>query len=139
MLKKIASVRRNKIISCNLKKKNSNSIILIMLDLQMPEFSAIIKMKTLISTFHFRLRNYTSSCLIYWSFREDFLPYETYYIENIKSRNFILGTYTKSTNTNIQIHELVSFSQTTKTDTHEETYLIHWLLLYRILINIESL
>ena len=35
----------------------------------------------------------------------------------------------------MQIHELVIFSQITKINTHEETYLIHWLLLYRILIN----
>jgi cell division protein YceG involved in septum cleavage len=46
---------------------------------------------------------------MYWSFLEGLLPNETYYIENIKSTNFILNTYTKSMN--IQIHELVTFSQ----------------------------
>jgi hypothetical protein len=59
---------------------------------------------------------------MYWSFLEGLLPNETYYIENIKSTNFILSTYTKSMN--IQIHELVTFQQTTKIDTHEEQYLI---------------
>jgi hypothetical protein len=39
-----------------------------------------------------------------------------YYVENIKSTNFILGTNTKSTN--LQIHELVIFNQTTKIDAH---------------------
>jgi hypothetical protein len=57
---------------------------------------------------------------MYWSFLEDFLPNETYRVENIKSTNFILGTNTKSTN--LRIHELVIFSQTTKVDTHEEKY-----------------
>jgi hypothetical protein len=59
---------------------------------------------------------------MYWSFLEGLLSNETYYIENIKSTNFILGTYTKSMN--IQIHELVTFQQTTKINTHEEQYLI---------------
>jgi hypothetical protein len=43
--------------------------------------------------------------------------------------NFILGKNTKSTN--LQIHELVIFNQTTKIDTHEEkypniTYTLNW-------------
>jgi hypothetical protein len=41
-----------------------------------------------------------------------------YYVENIKSTNFILGTNTKSTN--LRIHELVIFNQSTKIDAHEE-------------------
>ena len=43
-----------------------------------------------------------------------------HYVENIKSTNFILGTNTKSTN--LQIHELVIFNQTTKIVAHEEKY-----------------
>jgi hypothetical protein len=50
----------------------------------------------------------------------DLLLNETYYVENIKSTNLNLGTNTKSTN--IRIHELVIFNQTTKIDTHEEKY-----------------
>jgi hypothetical protein len=59
---------------------------------------------------------------MYWSFLEDLLPNETYiyYAKNIKSTNFILGTNTKSTN--LRIHELVIFNQTTKIDAHEEKY-----------------
>ena len=53
-----------------------------------------------------------------WSFLVDLLPDETYYVENIQSTNFILGTNTKSTN--LRIHKLVLFKQTTKIDTHEE-------------------
>ena len=41
-----------------------------------------------------------------------------YYVEIIKSTNFILGTNTKSTN--LQINELVIFNQTTQIDAHEE-------------------
>jgi hypothetical protein len=55
-----------------------------------------------------------------WSFLVDLLPNETYYVENIKSTNFILGTNTKSTN--LRIHELANFNQTMKIDTHEEKY-----------------
>jgi hypothetical protein len=60
---------------------------------------------------------------MYWSFLKDLLPIPTkliYYVENIKSTNFILGKNTKSTN--LQIHKLVIFNQTTKIDTHEEKY-----------------
>jgi len=57
---------------------------------------------------------------MYGSFLEDLPPNETYYVENIKSTNFILGTNTKSTN--IRIHELVIFNQTTKIDAHKEKY-----------------
>jgi hypothetical protein len=57
---------------------------------------------------------------MYWSFLEDLLPNETYYVENIKSTNFILGTNTKSTN--LRIHEPVIFNQITKIDTQEEKY-----------------
>jgi predicted transposase YdaD len=47
---------------------------------------------------------------MYWSFLEDLLPNETYYmyVENIKSTN--------------KIHEFVIFNQTTKIDAHEEKY-----------------
>ena len=55
-----------------------------------------------------------------WSFLVDLLPDETYYVENIQSTNFILGKNTKSTN--LRIHKLVFFNQTTKIDTHEEKY-----------------
>jgi len=48
------------------------------------------------------------------------LPNETYYVENIISSNFILGTNTKSTN--LGIHELVIFNQSTKIYAHEEKY-----------------
>jgi hypothetical protein len=54
---------------------------------------------------------------MYWSFLKDLLPNETYYVENIKSTNFILGTSTKSTN--LWIHELVIFNQTMKIDAHK--------------------
>ena len=59
---------------------------------------------------------------MYWSFLEDLLPNETYiyYAKNIKSINLILGTNTKSTN--LRIHKLVIFNQTTKIDAHEENY-----------------
>ena len=56
---------------------------------------------------------------MYWSFIEVLKPIETYYVENIKSTNFILGTNTK-------IHKFTNpwiFNQTTKIDTHEEKYL----------------
>ena len=59
-------------------------------------------------------------CLMYWSFLKVSKPSETYYVENIKSTNFILGTNTKSTN--LRIHEIVIFNQTTKIDAHEEKY-----------------
>jgi hypothetical protein len=42
---------------------------------------------------------------MHWSFLEDLLPNETFYVENIKATHFILGTNTKSTN--LRIHELV--------------------------------
>ena len=51
---------------------------------------------------------------MYWSFLKDLLPNETYYVKNIKSINFILGTNTKSMN--LWIHELRIFNQTTKID-----------------------
>jgi len=57
---------------------------------------------------------------MYWSFLEDLLPNETYYVENIKYTNFILGKNTKSTN--LRIHELIIFNHTTKIDAHEEKY-----------------
>jgi hypothetical protein len=57
---------------------------------------------------------------MYWSFLEILKPSETCYVENIKSTNFILGTNTKSTN--LWIHKIVIFIQTTKIDTHEEKY-----------------
>jgi hypothetical protein len=51
----------------------------------------IEKMSTLISTFHFRLHNSTVHLSkLYWSFLEVLKPSETYYVENIKSTNFIL-------------------------------------------------
>jgi hypothetical protein len=43
-----------------------------------------------------------------------------YLWKDIKSTNFILGTNTISTN--LRIHEMVIFNQTTKIDTHEEKY-----------------
>jgi hypothetical protein len=67
----------------------------------MQDFSTTVKMKTLISTFHFQLHNSTahlSNVLKICS-----ITNETYYVENIKSKNFILGINTK--NTNLQIHE----------------------------------
>ena len=57
---------------------------------------------------------------MYWSFLENLLPNETYYVENIKSTNFISGTNTKSTN--LWTHQLVIFNQTAKIDAHEEKY-----------------
>ena len=57
---------------------------------------------------------------MYWSFLEVLKPSETYYVENIKSTNYILGTNTKSTN--LRIHEIVIFNQTMKIDTHDEKY-----------------
>jgi hypothetical protein len=57
---------------------------------------------------------------MYWSFLEALKPSETYYVENVKSTNFILGTHTKSTN--LRILELVIFNQTTNIDTHEENF-----------------
>jgi hypothetical protein len=57
---------------------------------------------------------------MYWSFLGDLLPNETYYVENIKSKNFITGANTKSMN--LQIYELVIFNQSTKINdnAHEE-------------------
>jgi hypothetical protein len=57
---------------------------------------------------------------MYWSFLEVLKPSETCYVENIKSTNFILGRNTKSTN--LRIHDIVIFNQTTKIDTHKEKY-----------------
>ena len=66
--------------------------------------------------FHFQLLNYTAYLL----------PNETYYVENIKYRNFILGTIIKSTN--LRIHELVIFNQSMKIDAHKENYFYSTLL-----------
>jgi hypothetical protein len=57
---------------------------------------------------------------MYWSFLGDLLPNETYYVENIKSKNLITGANTKSMN--LQIYELVIFNQSTKINdnAHEE-------------------
>jgi hypothetical protein len=57
---------------------------------------------------------------MYWSFLGDLLPNETYYVENIKSKNFITGANTKSMN--LQIYEIVIFNQSTKINdnAHEE-------------------
>jgi hypothetical protein len=43
-----------------------------------------------------------------------------YYVENITSTSFILGTNRKCMN--LRIHELAIFKQTTKIDAHEEKY-----------------
>ena len=51
---------------------------------------------------------------------EDSLPNEVYYVENLKSTQFFGAQTPKSTN--LRIHELVIFNQTTKTDIHEEKY-----------------
>ena len=48
----------------------------------------------------------------------------------------MLGTKTKSTN--IRIHELVIFNQTTKIDTHEEKY-FHGIQNYKLYLTIISL
>ena len=80
----------------------------------------MVKMNTLISTFNFRLHNSTAHLSNVLKLSWIFLPNETYYVENIKSTKIILGTNTKSTN--LRIHELVIFNQTTKIDTHEEKY-----------------
>ena len=72
----------------------------------MPEFSYYIIIRLI--------------CLMYGSFLEDLSPNETYYVENIKTTNFILGTNRKSTN--IRIHELVIINQITKIDAHKEKY-----------------
>ena len=70
--------------------------------------------------FHFRLHNSTAHLSNKLKLSRRFATNETYYVENIKYTNFILGTNTKSTN--LRIHELVNFNQTTKIDTHEEKY-----------------
>jgi len=77
-------------------------------------------MNTLISTFHFRLHNSTAHLSNVLKLLEVLIPSETYYVENMKSTNSILGTNTKSTN--LRIHELIIFNQITKIDTHEEKY-----------------
>jgi hypothetical protein len=69
---------------------------------------------------------------MYWSFPEVWIHSETYYVENIKSTNFILVQPQNPRiykSTNLQIHELVIFNQTTKIDTHEEKY-FHSMRLY---------
>jgi hypothetical protein len=65
---------------------------------------------------------------MYRSFLEVLIPSETYYVENIKLNQQILFWY-KHKITNIQIHELVIFNQTTKIDTHKVKYfhsMIFW-------------
>jgi hypothetical protein len=57
---------------------------------------------------------------MFWNFLENLLPNETYYVENIKSTNFILGTNTKSMN--LWIHKLVILNQNMKIYAHEEKY-----------------
>jgi len=74
----------------------------------------------LISTLHFRLHNSTahlSNVLkLSWSFENQWnLSYWKY-----KIHKFYFRTNPKSTN--LRIHELVIFNQTTKVDTHEEKY-----------------
>ena len=59
-------------------------------------------------------------CILHCSFLGDLLPNETYYVENTKYTNFILGTNTKSTK--LRIHCLLIFNQTTKINTHKEKY-----------------
>ena len=88
----------------------------------MPEFSTTVKMNTLISRCHFPLHNYTAHLSnVFKAFSKICYPMKlVYYVENIKSTNFILGTNTKSTN--LRIHELVIFNQTTKIVAHEEKY-----------------
>jgi len=86
----------------------------------MPEFSTTVKMNTLISTFHFRLHNSTAHLSNVLKLSWIFLPNETFYVENIKSTEIILGANTKSTN--LRIQELVIFNQARKIDTQEEKY-----------------
>jgi hypothetical protein len=89
----------------------------------MPEFSTTVKMNTLISTFRFWLHNYTAHLSDVLKLFQGFATHCNLlwiYVENIKSTNFIFSINTKSTN--LRIHELVIFNQTTKIDAHEEKY-----------------
>jgi len=85
------------------------------------EKKIIEQMSTLISTFHFRLHNYTAHLSNVLKLSRSF---ETQLWNLLcwkyKINEFYFGTNTKSTN--LRIHELVIFNQTTKIDTHEEKY-----------------
>ena len=72
------------------------------------------KMNTLISTFDFRLRNSTAYLSNVLKLSINLL------CRKYKINKFYFDTNTKSTN--LQIHELVTISQTMKIDTHEEKY-----------------
>ena len=72
-------------------------------------------MNTLISTIHFQLHNYMTHLSNVLKLSRSFDIQWKY-----KINKFYFGTNTKSTN--LRIHELVIFNQTTKIDTHEEKY-----------------
>jgi hypothetical protein len=80
----------------------------------------IEKMNTLISTFHFRLHNSTSHLSNVLKLSRRFETQWNLLCWKYKINEFYFGTNTKSTN--LWIHELVIFNQTTKIDTHEEKY-----------------
>jgi hypothetical protein len=87
----------------------------------MSEFSTTVKVNTLISMFHFLLHNYMAhlSNVLKICYPMKLI----YYVENIKSTNFFLGTNTKSTK--LRIHELVIF--------YFVFYLrIYWILYYNL-------
>jgi len=77
-------------------------------------------MNSLISTSHFRLHNSTAHLShvlqLSWSFETQWHLLCWKY----KINEFYFGTNTKSTN--LRIHELEIFNQSTKIDTHEEKY-----------------
>ena len=80
----------------------------------------IEKMSTLISTFHFRLHNSTAHLSNALKLSRSFDTQWNLSCSKYKINKFYSGTNTKSTN--LWIHELVIFNQTTKIDTHEEKY-----------------
>ena len=81
----------------------------------MPEFSTTVKMNTLISTFHFRLHNYTIHLSNVLKFSRRFATKWNLLCWKYKSHTFYFRYKHK-------IHELVIFNQTTKINAQEEKY-----------------
>jgi hypothetical protein len=77
--------------------------------------------------FHFRLHNSTAHLSNVLRLSQSFDTQWNLSCWKYKINEFYFGTSTKSTN--LRIHELVIFNQTTKIDTHEEKYFHSILLL----------
>jgi hypothetical protein len=90
------------------------------------------KMNTLISTFHFRLHNSMAHLSNALKFSRSFDTQWNLSCSKYKFNKCYFGTNTKFTN--LWIHELVIFNQTTKIDTHKEKYFNSSLFWYQRVI-----